>query len=167
MAVNSLTPQDAYTLITSIAKQATGRSDLVATDTSSFVSVGGTLLRTGVENTLKTMSTVFAETYFANESYTGKLRTVEQTNVRWGAIVREITSLSMDAEQSDDWNTEQNPNTLDDGKSIDMYKIHKPKVLELKFYGTKLLQRSITRFRDQLALAFLVRMNFSDFTKLL
>ena len=126
MAVNSLTPQDAYTLISSIAKQATGRSDLVATDTSSFVSVGGTLLRTGVENTLKTMSTVFAETYFANESYTGKLSTVEQTNVRWGAIVREITSLSMDAEQSDDWNTEQNPNTLDDGKSIDMYKIHKP-----------------------------------------
>lgn len=154
MAVNSLTPQDAYTLINSIAKQATGRSDLVATDTSSFVSVGETLLRTGVENTLKTMSTVFAETYFANESYTGKLRTVEQTNVRWGAIVREITSLSMEAEQSDDWNTEQNPNTFDDGKSIDMYKIHKPKVLELKFYGTKLLQRSITRFRDQLALAF-------------
>lgn len=154
MAVNSLTPQDAYTLINSIAKQATGRSDLIATDTSSFVSVGGTLLHTGVENTLKTMSTVFAETYFANESYTGKLRTVEQTNVRWGAIVREITSLSMDAEQSDDWNTEQNPNTLNDGNSIDMYKIHKPKVLELKFYGTKLLQRSITRFRDQLALAF-------------
>lgn len=76
MAVNSLTPQDAYTLINTIAKQATGRSDLVATDTSSFVSVGETLLRTGVENTLKTMSTVFAETYFANESYTGKLRTV-------------------------------------------------------------------------------------------
>lgn len=154
MAVNSLTPQDAYTLINSIAKQVTRRTDLLATDTSSFVSVGGTLLHTDVENTLKSMSTVFAETYFANESYTGKLRTVEQTNVRWGAIVREITSLPMDAEQSDDWNTEQHPETLDNGSSIDMYKIHKPKVLEIKFYGTKLLQRSITRFRDQLALAF-------------
>ena len=87
MAVNSLNPQDAYTLINSVAKQATGRSNLVATDTSSFVSVGETLLRTGVENTLNAISAVFADTYFSNESYTGKLRTVEQTNVRWGAIV--------------------------------------------------------------------------------
>lgn len=154
MAVNSLTPQDAYTLINAVAKQATGRNNLTATDTSSFVSVGETLLRTGTENTLNAISTVFARTYFSNENYSGKLKTVEQTNVRWGAITREITALSLDAEQSDDWNTEQNPNTLDDGNSVDMFKIHKPKVLELKFYGTKLMQRSITRFRDQLALAF-------------
>lgn len=154
LAVNSLTPQDAYTLINAVAKQATGRSNLTATDTSSFVAVGETLLRTGTENTLNAISTVFARTYFSNENYSGKLKTVEQTNVRWGAITREITALSLDAEQSDDWNTEQNPNNLDDGNSVDMYKIHKPKVLELKFYGTKVMQRSITRFRDQLALAF-------------
>lgn len=154
MAVNSLTPQDVYTLINAVAKQATGRENLTATDTSSFVSVGETLLRTGVENTLNALSTVFAYTYFSNMSYSGRLQIIEQNNVRWGAITREITALTQDAEASQDWNTEQNPNTLDDGKSIDMYKINKPKALELKFYGTKLLQRHITRFRDQLALAF-------------
>lgn len=163
MAVNDFTPQDAYTLINAVAKQATGRDNLTATDTSSFVSVGETLLRTGVENTLKALSTVFAYTYFSNEKYTGKLAAVEQTSGQWGAITREITALTQDAEASQDWNTDLNPTQLDDGNSVDMYKINKPKVLELKFYGTKVLQRHITRFRDQIAQAFTSEAEFMRF----
>lgn len=163
MAVNSYTPQDAYTLINAVAKQATGRENLTATDTSSFVSVGETLLRTGVENTLNALSTVFAYTYFSNEKYTGKLATIEQTSGQWGAITREITVLSQDAEASEDWNTDLNTNQLADGNSVDMYKIKKPKVLELKFYGTKVLQRHITRFRDQIAQAFSSEAEFMRF----
>lgn len=163
MAVNDFTPQDAYTLINAVAKQATGRENLTATDTSSFVAVGETLLRTGVENTLKALSTVFAYTYFSNEKYTGKLATVEQTSGQWGAITREITALTQDAEASQDWNTDLNPTQLDDGKSVDMYKINKPKVLELNFYGTKVLQRHITRFRDQIAQAFTSEAEFMRF----
>lgn len=163
MAVNDFTPQDAYTLINAVAKQATGRENLTATDTSSFVSVGETLLRTGVENTLKALSTVFAYTYFSNEKYTGKLAAVEQTSGQWGAITREIIALTQDAEASQDWNTDLNPTQLDDGNSVDMYKINKPKVLELKFYGTKVLQRHITRFRDQIAQAFTSEAEFMRF----
>lgn len=163
MAVNSYTPQDAYTLINAVAKQATGRENLTATDTSSFVSVGETLLRTGVENTLNALSTVFAYTYFSNEKYTGKLATIEQTSGQWGAITREITVLSQDAEASEDWNTDLNVNQLADGNTVDMYKIKKPKALELKFYGTKVLQRHITRFRDQLAQAFSSEAEFMRF----
>lgn len=163
MAVNDFTPQDAYTLINEVAKQATGRKNLTAIDTSSFVSVGETLLRTGVENTLKALSTVFASTYFSDESYTGKLATVEQTTGQWGAITREIIPLTQDAEASQDWNTDVNPNQLEDGKSVDMYKINKPKAIELKFYGTKVLQRHITRFRDQIAQAFTSEAEFMRF----
>lgn len=163
MAVNDFTPQDAYTLINEVAKQATGRENLTAIDTSSFVSVGETLLRTGVENTLKSLSTVFATTYFSNESYAGKLVTVEQTASQWGAISREITALTQDAEASQDWNTDVNPTQLNDGKSVDMYSIKKPKVIELKFYGTKVLQRHITRFRDQIAQAFTSETEFMRF----
>lgn len=163
MAVNDFTPQDAYTLINAVAKQATGRENLTAIDTSSFISVGETLLRTGVENTLKALSTVFAYTYFSNESYTGKLATVEQTTGQWGAITREITALTQDAEASQDWNTNDNPTQLDNGNSVDMYKINKPKAIELKFYGTKVLQRHITRFRDQIAQAFTSETEFMRF----
>lgn len=163
MSVNTFTPQDAYTLINDVAYQATGRKDLTAIDTSSFVSVGETLLRTGVENTMNALSTVFARTYFSNEKYTGKLATVEQTSNQWGAITREITALTQDAEASEDWNTETNPNQLADGNAVDMYKIKKPKVLELKFYGTKVLQRHITRFRDKLAQSFSNEQEFMAF----
>lgn len=163
MAVNDFTPQDAYTLINEVAKQATGRGNLTAIDTSSFISVGETLLRTGVENTLKALSTVFANSYFSNESYTGKLATIEQTTAQWGGITREITVLTQDAEASQDWNTDVNPNQLDDGNSVDMYKINKPKAIELKFYGTKVLQRHITRFRDQIAQAFTSETEFMRF----
>lgn len=163
MKVNDFTAQDAYTLINAVAEQATGRKDLTAIDTSSFVSVGETLLRCGVENTLKALSTVFACTYFSNEKYTGKLATIEQTSGQWGAITREITALTQGAEASQDWNTDVNPIQLNDGNSVDMYKINKPKAIELKFYGTKVLQRHITRFRDQIAQAFTSEAEFMRF----
>lgn len=152
---NSLQVQDAYLIINDLYKQATGRNNLTAVDTSSFVAVGETLLRTGVEPTLKALSQWCGRTYFENEKYRSTVfRSIIENNDRWGGIVREIITLPKDAEASQDWNTEQNPNQLVDGQSVDMYKINVPKVVELKFYGSKVLQSHITRFRDQLALAF-------------
>ena len=53
---NSLVVQDAYLIINDLYKMATGRENIKAVDTSSFVSVGETMLRTGVEPTLKALS---------------------------------------------------------------------------------------------------------------
>lgn len=152
---NSLIVQDAYTVINELYKMATGRENLKAVDTSSFVAVGETMLRTGVEPTLKSLSQWCGKTYFEMEKYrSGVFRSIIEDNERWGAITREIITLSNDAEASQDWNTNLNENQLADGQSVDMYKINIPKVVELKFYGSKVLQSHITRFRDQLALAF-------------
>lgn len=152
---NSLVVQDAYPVINELYKMATGRENLKAIDTSSFVAVGETMLRTGVEPTLKALSQWCGKTYFEMEKYrSGVFRSIIEDNERWGAITREIITLSNDAEASQDWNTNLNDNQLADGQSVDMYKINAPKALELKFYGSKVLQSHITRFRDQLALAF-------------
>lgn len=152
---NSLVVQDAYTVINDLYKMATGRTNLKAIDTSSFVAVGETMLQTGVEPTLKALSQWCGKTYFEMEKYrSGVFRSIIEDNERWGAITREIITLSNDAEPSQDWNTDLNKNQLGDGQSVDMYKINAPKVVELKFYGSKVLQSHITRFRDQLALAF-------------
>ena len=152
---NSLVVQDAYTVINELYKMATGRENLKAIDTSSFVAVGETMLRTGVKPTLKALSQWCGKTYFEMEKYrSGVFRSIIEDNERWGAITREIITLSNDAEASQDWNTNLNENQLADGQSVDMYNINAPKVVELKFYGSKVLQSHITRFRDQLALAF-------------
>lgn len=160
---NTLTPQDVYVLMNDIAYQATGRKDLTVVDTSSFVSVGETLLRAGVENTMNAISTVLAYTIFSVRPYKSSLSSLRVGAQRWGAQIRKITPLAQDFEQSQDWNTQLSPQALANGNSVDMYKINAPQALQLNFYGTKVLQKHITRFRDQLSLAFTSEAEFMRF----
>ena len=151
---NLLTPVDVYALMNAVVSQATGRTDLTVVDTTTFASVGEIVLRTGTENTLNAISTVIGKTIFSVRPYKGKLESLRVAQQRWGGQVRKIINLYDEAEKSDDWNTDVSQNALADGGSVDMYKIRKPKALQLNFYGTKVLQKHITRFRDQLSLAF-------------
>lgn len=151
---NVLTPVDVYALMNAVVSQATGRTDLAVVDTTTFASVGEIVLRTGTENTLNAISTVIGKAIFSVRPYKGKLESLRVAQQRWGGQVRKIINLYDEAEKSDDWNTDLAQNALDDGNSVDMYKIRKPKALQLNFYGTKVLQKHITRFRDQLSLAF-------------
>ena len=50
MAVVTFAPQDAYAVMNSLVHQATGQTSITATDTSSFIDAGKTVLDTGVEN---------------------------------------------------------------------------------------------------------------------
>lgn len=160
---NTLTPRDVYSLMNDIVSQATGQTSIAVVDTSTFVSVGETLLRTAAENTLGAISTVLADTIFSVRPYTGKLESLRVSQRRWGAMVRKLTPLYSAAEASEDWNTDINGTQLDDGNSVDMYKIAKPKMIQLNFYGSAVLQKHITRFRDQLALAFTSEEEFIRF----
>ena len=159
---NSLTPHDAHALLESIVKQATGE-EITITDTSTFTSVGEKLLRTGTENTLNAISTVLARTIFSVRPYKSRFSSLEVAPERWGAQVRKIITLYVESEASTDYNTDTVPNQLADGNSVDMYKIKAPKAVQLNFYGTQKLQKHITIFRDQLALAFRNETEFNNF----
>lgn len=162
---NTLTPRDVYSLMNSIVSQATGQSSIAVVDTSTFVSAGETLLRTAAENTLNAISTVLADTIFSVRPYRGKLDSLRVSQRRWGAQVRKIVNLYSAAEASQDWNTDLDGGTpkLADGNSIDMYKIASPKAMQLNFYGTAVLQKHITLYRDQLSLAFSSEQEFIRF----
>lgn len=161
---NTLTPRDVYQIMNSVVSQATGQTSQAVVDTSTFVSVGETLLRTAPENTLNAISTVLADTIFSVRPYRGRLESLRVSQRRWGAQVRKIVPLYTAAEASEDWNTDLDVTPkLADGNSIDMYKIKAPKCVQLNFYGTEVLQKHITRFRDQLALAFTSEQEFIRF----
>ena len=160
---NSLTPRDVYQLMNQIVSQATGQTTHAVVDTSSFVSVGETLLRTAAENTLNAISTVLADTIFSVRPYRGKLESLRVSQRRWGAQVRKIVNLYSEAEASEDWNTDINATQLQDGASVDMYTIKSPKAMQLNFYGTSVLQKHVTMYRDQLALAFSSEQEFIRF----
>lgn len=157
------TTTDVYALMNEVVSQATGRTDLKVVDSSSFVSVGEVTLRTGTENTLNALSAVIGRTIFSVRPYKGKLESLRVAQQRWGGQVRKIINLYDEAEASTDHNTDVNATQLNDGNSVDMYKIRKPKALQLNFYGTKVLQKHITRFRDQLSIAFSNESEFINF----
>lgn len=162
---NTYTPTDVYALVNEIVSQATGQKSIAVVDTTSFVSVGAKLVSTQVaaENTLNAISTVLARTIFSQRPYRGSLDIMRVSEEKWGAVVRKIIPLSFDAEKSNDYNTDIDSDQLADGESIDPYKIVNPKVLELDFWGTKKLQAHITRYRDQLSMAFTSEREFMGF----
>ena len=162
---NRFTPTDVYAIVNEIVSQATGQKSIAVVDTTSFVSVGATLIGTQheAEKTLNAIGNVLARTIFSSRPYTGSLDILRASQERWGAVVRKIIPLPSQAEESTDYNTDINPTQLADGNSIDMYKIKNPKVIELNFWGTKKLQMHITRYQDQLAMAFKSESEFVAF----
>lgn len=161
--MNSLTPVDVYKIVNDMNSQMFGAKEIAVIDATSFVSVGEKMLRSGTENIMNAMAVTFMENYFPNTPYIGKVRIIDETSERWGAITLETVPLHQDEEASEDTNTDLNDTQFDDGSSVDMYKIKKPKVVQLKFYGTKKEQNHITRLDDQLSQAFRSAEEFANF----
>jgi hypothetical protein len=149
--MNSLTPVDVYKIVNEMNSQMFGTKDIEVIDATTFVAVGEKMLRSGTENIMNAMAVTFMNNYFPNTPYIGKVRIIDETSERWGAITLETVPLHQDEEASEDTNTDLNATQFDDGNSVDMYKIKKPKVVQLKFYGTKKEQNHITRLDDQLS----------------
>ena len=145
---------DAYTLMTNIVAQATGSTSISVTDTTSFVSAGELALRTGADNVMNAISTVISRTIESVRPYRRRFDILETTPERWGGQIRKVVPLYMGFEETTDSNTIQNPTTLANGNTVDMFTINAPKAIQLNFYGSQKLQKSITRFRDQLDMAF-------------
>ena len=143
---------DVYPIVTAAYQQATGRTDLVAIDTTSFVAIGSKLTETQQmkETTLGVLSQMTVRTIFNDRVSRRRFDLLRATEERWGGVVRKVTFLPLDPEESESFNTDLNPDQLADGNSVDMYKIRKPKVIELNFWGQKILKTHITRFMYQL-----------------
>lgn len=161
--MNSLTPVDVYKIVNDMNAQMFGTKEIEVIDASSFVSVGEKMLRSGTENIMNAMAVTFMTNYFPNTPYIGKVKIIDETSERWGAITLETVPLHQDEEASEDTNTDLNTAQFDDGNSIDMYKIKKPKVVQLKFYGTKKEQNHITRLDDQLSQSLRSAEEFGQF----
>jgi len=154
--------RDCYALMNAVAKQALGTDDIAVIDTSSFVTVGEAVLRTGTESVMDAISQVLSETIFSVRPYSGKLTSLMMDGQRWGERTRKITPLYNEAEQDTAYNTPTRENLVD-GQTIDHYKQHLPKAMELSFYGSQVLQKSITRFADQVSNAFTGEAQFMSF----
>jgi hypothetical protein len=144
---NTLSFDQISTVLNSIVSQATGKTALTATNTADFIAQANTALLTGYDNVMKAISQVLDRTIFSVRPYTRKFPSMWKDNQQFGNHVRKLTMVD------DDWENDQRL-PLDDGSTIDHWKINKGKVLQTNFYGGSMFQRHRTYFKDQLDVAF-------------
>lgn len=147
MAVNTMTFNQLATVLTSIVSQATGKTALTATDTSSFVSVAKLGLETGYDPLNTAISQVLSKTIFSVRPYSRKFASIEKDSIRWGNHVRKINFADTGFEEDDRIK-------LADGYSIDQQVVKKPAAVQTNFYGENVYQKHITIYKDQLDVAF-------------
>lgn len=147
MAVNDLTITDVGTILTSIAKQATGASTLSVNNTKDFITVAQTTLKVGYDPLIASIFQVLSKTIFSIRPYYRKFAGINVSNQRFGNITRKLNISDKD------WETDERL-PLTDAASVDMYKVIKPSILQTNFYGANKYQRHITIFKDQLDTAF-------------
>lgn len=164
----TITPQDCHAIMNSLVKQATGQTNIVVTDTSSFVSAGETVLATGMENVINSLSIICGRTYMAVRPYEARLRILNSVNSgMYSNRLRKISYYSKDAKPSGYFNTDLNTNlgmgktngrnkntSGDDTSTPSMWEQEPPIPLEMNFAGTSTWQDVQTLYEDQLKIAF-------------
>lgn len=144
---------DAATLLTSITQQATGQQVITPTTLDGFVSVGTLALQAGFDPLLNAISQVMGRTIFNIRPYSEKFGGLRADGLRWGNHVRKLKIADNEWERDQRY-YEAAADFWDDGDSVDMYTIKKPKAVQLNFYGQNVWQDHVTVYRDQLDVAF-------------
>lgn len=156
MAVNSMTKEQAYTLIAALHQQATGKAALTPTNLSDFISVAQSTLAAGYEQTLNAITQVIQKTIIAVRPYDAKFSGLEMTSEAWGGIIRKLNFA--------DRGPEADPtHATVDGVAVDQFVVRKPVLLETHYVGSDVYMGSYTIYREQLKTAFENEGNFGEF----
>lgn len=158
---NSIKPTDLYSTFNSLILNATG-STFSTLDMSSAITVGQAAQLYGYENTLNALSSAMGRVLIAARPYKATYGLVESDSEAYGQIMRKISYFYDGFEPEESWNTDLSSGQLNDGTTVDAYKIRKRYPLEMHFGGMKVLQKSYTRFLSQLKVAF---SNAEDFER--
>ena len=168
-----LTTKDAYSIVNLMVKEATGQDATIqAVDSSTFVSVGETLLAAGVENTLNALGLVLGRTFMAVRPYEAKLRIINALNSGiYANRMRKISFYSREAVIDGASNTDLKTNFAtgyDNGSNsgasaASMWEQNQPVPLEMNFGGSSEWQDVTTVYEKQLQVAFRSESEFIDF----
>nr|DAD57099.1 MAG TPA: major capsid protein [Bacteriophage sp.] len=170
-SVNDMIVYQASTVLSSLVQQATGQKVITPSTPGEFVSVATTALKTGYDPILNALSQMWGRTIFSVRPYSRMFKGMEMDMERWGNAMRKLSIADKTIE--DDarfkypvgYDSAQTPAT-GDGKSIDMFALNKPDVLQTNFYGQAVYENSYTIFRDNLDTAFTSPAEFMRFTSM-
>ena len=168
-----LTTKDAYQIINLLVREATGQDATIqAVDPSTFVSVGETVLATGVENTLNALSLVLGRTFAAVRPYNAKFASVNAINSGlYSNRIRKISFYAREAVIDGAENTDLKTNFADGydngtnstASAPSMWEQNQPLPLEMNFAGSSEWQTVTTVYEKQLQVAFRSPEDFAAF----
>ena len=160
----TLTPRDAHVIMQGIIEQNTGRKDITVTDSSTYVSAGETVLSSGFENTINSVSIVVGNLFTAARPISVKRRMIQAINSgTYTSRVRKLSLYPSALLASGDFNTDLFGKNLADGvdntgkegeRAPSMWEQHPKKALELNFAGRSVYQYCKTTYKDQINMAF-------------
>lgn len=160
MPANELSINQVSTILNAVVKQATGNTALATVDGNNFATVAQLPLKIGYDPVINAISQVLSSTIFSVRPYSRKFKGINVSSQKFGNITRKLNIADSD------W-TDDDRQKLTDGKSIDMYVVKKPTVLQTNFYGANAFQRQTTIFKDQLDVAFSSQEEFGRFISML
>lgn len=147
MAINDMDVVQSSLILASAINQAQGgQSVSTQIATKDFVTVAQLALKTGYDKLSTALSQVLSKSIFSERPYTRRFQILEADAIRYGNHVRKINYVDGDLEDSEQY-------SLTDGQSIDMYEVHKPKVVQTNFYGYNTFDYVQTIYRDQLEMS--------------
>ena len=147
---------NAAAVLNAIVNNATGNTALTAVDAKNFVSVANTARQLPVDPLLSALTTTLSKTIFSIRPYSRKFKGLFHDNVKFGNHTRKINVADSD------WLKDERYD-LTDGASVDMYKVKKPEILQMNYYGQNIVERQVTIFRDQLNAALSNEEEFQRF----
>ena len=169
----TLTTKDAYQIINLLVREATGQDATIqAVDPSTFVSVGETVLATGVENTLNALSLVLGRTFAAVRPYNAKFASLNAVNSGlYANRIRKISFYAREAVVDGAENTDLKTNFADGydngsnggASAPSMWEQNQPLPLEMNFAGSSEWQTVTTVYEKQLQVAFRSPEDFAAF----
>lgn len=133
-------------ILNEIVSQATGRKLIAPINREQFVAVGQLGLKAGYDPLLNAISSVMGRTIFSVRPYEEKFKGLRKNTQQFGDQTRKLSMMDSDWEE----NTEYD---LNDGDSVDMYKIKKEHVLQTNYYGWQTYSRTMMIWRNQINVA--------------
>ena len=145
----ALSANQIYTIVNEVAQQAMGSKTMAVVNNAGLVALGNTVLGSNEtkNNFINALTDRIGRTIVSFRAYHSHFPDFERDAIEWGNILQKLKVAMPDAESDDSFN-------LQDGKSVDQYKINKPKVNQLLFTNESPWQCHITVHLDELEKAF-------------
>ena len=146
----ALTAKQIYTIVNEVAQQAIGSKAIAVVDNLGLVALGNAVLGSDStkNNFINALTDRIGRTIVSFRAYHSHFPDFERDSIEWGNILQKL-KIGMPAPEADD------SYNLIDGKSVDQYKINKPKVNQLLFTTETPWQTHITVHLEDLEKAFI------------